>query len=248
MFLESVLGKSPERADLWARPQLSRMGRRCGRAPAQRTRNGHRLIRPPVSIFTRQPLVHESSVEIDMACAVCWELQEYHLDIPFSSLREGCQACQLLKAGVTSVLGEDIPQVKKLTVSVDISLFVTALDSERDQLMVVEFFTLRGTYLQAPRILLGRSQLGLAGSPSKWPYVGPGRHVRHIHRQSLACLSRRNGCGTACPHTANANARSCRSYGPELSRLGLVTKKREFLSTLRIGELIMWRCRTAGEE
>ena len=85
---------------------------------------------------------------LDGTCEVCGNLDACHTEISAAALVQsaagGCRACSILKDGVFNLV-EDFEQIAKLQLVVDMSLFVYLLGEQKEQLGVVEFYTLPGT-------------------------------------------------------------------------------------------------------
>jgi len=96
------------------------------------------------------------------SCVACGELEECNLELAWAQLQQavedGCELCTVVKAGVLSFVPDAAEIADQLILSVDVSLIVSIVGKDKNQPMVVEFYT-------------------ILGAPSVWPGVGPARHV-----------------------------------------------------------------------
>jgi len=95
-------------------------------------------------------------------CSACGQLEEGNVELTWALLElavgNGCGLCSILKAGVSDFVPDAEEKVDRLALSVDVSLLVGVFEKNKEQLMVVEFYT-------------------LPGAPSVWPGIGPARTV-----------------------------------------------------------------------
>jgi len=82
------------------------------------------------------------------SCAACGELEECNLELAWAQLQQavedGCELCTVVKAGVLSFVPDAAEIADQLILSVDVSLIVSIVGKDKNQPMVVEFYTILG--------------------------------------------------------------------------------------------------------